>query len=254
MKSTIKNVTIHILGVDIELKCGKILSRIKCDSKRRAASATNTDGPHSQKGPDLSMNTNSLPHPTRPAPVNPLTLYVPTSAEIAHVCESAERRWPALASRINKARDILLNGSLTVDPVAWEVRNVAHWRIASQTHAAGAYIIVGLHCPCRDSRAPMICNGRFCKHNMAVANYLKILRNHLNADIRNREIDLGILPNGEFHCYAKGIGYVQACRSGATYDFVGAASVVHYSLWLARREKSRRPVATFPANVLAVAA
>jgi hypothetical protein len=190
----------------------------------------------------------------QPAP----RLYQPTAVEIVKVAESAKRRHPECASRIDKAASIL-TGGLQLEPVAWEVRNVVRWHVASQSHG-GAYIVVGLACPCQDSRAPMVCNGRFCKHAIAVALYMKILRNHVNANIRRREIDLGILVNGEFHAYAdKGrMGYVQmarlACKAcslqdrpvrkrsecGTTYTFVNAASAVHYSLWLAKREQ--RPI------------
>jgi hypothetical protein len=66
---------------------------------------------------------------------------------------------------------------------------------------------------------------------------MKILRNHVNADIRARRIDLGILVNGEFHAYAdKGrMGYVQMRRTGTTYDFADVASAVRYSLWAAQQ-------------------
>ena len=165
----------------------------------------------------------SLPQPA---------LYQPTDAEIIKVTASAKHRNPALASRIVKACDILLNGNLQLEPVAWEVGQHVRWHIASQSHS-GAYIVCGVACPCQDMAAPMVSGTRFCKHGIAVASYLKILRTHLNANIFNRELDLGILPNGEFHAYGTRMGYVQCRKMGCAYNFINAASAVHYSLWLA---------------------
>jgi hypothetical protein len=122
---------------------------------------------------------------------------------------------------------------LQLDALAWDLRQLARWKIASQSHA-GAYIVYGLACPCEDSRAKQHDGAKLCKHVIAVANYLKILRCHLNADIRGREMDLGILPDGTFNAYAKGMGHVHLCKRGTTYDFADAASAVRYSLWLAK--------------------
>ena len=124
------------------------------------------------------MNCNTLP---QSAP----RLYQPTAVEIVKVAQSAKRRHPECASRIDKAQDILLDGSLQLDSAAWEVRNVARWHVASQSHG-GAYIVVGMSCPCQDSRAPMVCNIRLCKHAIAVSLYMKVLRNHVNANIFRR--------------------------------------------------------------------
>jgi hypothetical protein len=161
-------------------------------------------------------------------------LYQPTSAEIVKVTASAAHRHPAFAARIDKAAAILY-GDLQLDQLAWDMRNVVRWHIASQSHG-GAYVVCGLHCPCQDSRAPMINNVRTCKHSMAVSFYMKILRTHVNVDIRNREIDLGILHTGEFHAYAGCMGYVQLRKSGIAYDFSDATSAVRYSLWLAAQQ------------------
>jgi hypothetical protein len=160
------------------------------------------------------------------------SIYQPTAAEIAHVTKSAARRHPDMAARIHKAQDLLLSGALQLDATAWDLRQLARWRIASQSHG-GAYVVVGLACPCQDSRAPKVGANRCCKHSMAVSLYAKILRNHLNADIRAREIDLGILPDGTFNAYAKRLGHVHLCKNGTTYDFADAASMVRYSIWLA---------------------
>ena len=171
-------------------------------------------------------------------PTAPVVIYQPTVAEVCGVTASAAHRWPTLANRIGKAGDILLSGALTLEPVAWEVRCGVHWHIKSQTHDKAAYIVPGhsMSCPCQD-RAPHAYGTRFCKHAIAVASYGKILRNHFNADVRNREIDLGILPDGTFNAYASRLGICHIRKSGATYDFVDAASAVRYSLWLAAQQQ-----------------
>jgi hypothetical protein len=161
-------------------------------------------------------------------------LYNPTGAEILGVTASAKRRHPHMATRIDKAQAILTAG-LQLEPVAWEVRNVARWRIASQSHG-GAYIVNGQCCPCQDSRAPHVGHERRCKHSIAVNFYTKILTNHFNADVRARGIDLGILPDATFNAYAKGMGHVHVRRLGTAYVFCDAASMVRYSIWLAAQQ------------------
>lgn len=156
-------------------------------------------------------------------------IYVPTEAEIVHVTTSAARRHPELASRIEKAAAILLDGALQLDALAWDVCQVARWKVASQS-GKGAYVIVNGGCPCYDAR---INGAAHCKHGIAVASYMKILRNHLNSNIQVREIDLGIVPDGTFNAWAKGLGHVHVRKNGATYDFCNAASAVRYSIWLA---------------------
>jgi hypothetical protein len=98
-------------------------------------------------------------------------LYQPTAVEIVKVAQSAKRRHPECASRIDKAAAIITSG-LQLEPVGWELRNVVRWHVASQSHG-GAYIVVGLGCPCQDSRAPMAGTGalraRFCKHAIGAA-------------------------------------------------------------------------------------
>jgi hypothetical protein len=51
------------------------------------------------------------------------------------------------------------------------MRNVVRWRIASQSHG-GAYVVVGLGCPCQDSRAKQQDGSMCCKHSIAVASYM----------------------------------------------------------------------------------
>jgi hypothetical protein len=174
------------------------------------------------------------------------TTYAPTVAEILTVADSAKRRHPDMSARIDKATALLLDGSVQLDTTAWEVRNVARWRVASQS-GKGAYVVVGLACPCKDRQ----CNGvSHCKHAAAVALYTKILTNKLNADIRSFNVELGILENGEFHGYAKGAGYMQIRKLGAgVYTFADAASIVRYAIWLAAK-----PVAVEWPTVAAVAA
>ena len=163
-----------------------------------------------------------------------LTLYRPTIAETERVAESAKHRHPAMAARIDKAATIL-DGDLELDQLAWDKRNVARWKVSSQSHA-GAYVVCGLHCPCQDSRAQVINHTRFCKHAIAVAMYQKILRNRFNADVRAREIDLGILPDGTFNAYATRLGMVHVRKVAGVYLFCDAASAVRYSIWLAAQQ------------------
>lgn len=155
-------------------------------------------------------------------------LYVPSVTEIMHAANSAKRRHPELAARISKAADILVTGSLQLDAVAWQKCQLARWRVASQS-GKGTYVVSSGHCPCEDSHR----HGENCKHSIALALYSKILRNHVNADIRARQIDLGILETGEFHAYAKRLGIVDMKRDGMTYTFCNAASAVRYSMWAA---------------------
>ena len=175
-----------------------------------------------------------------------IILYQPTASEIAHAVASAAHRHPELASRLDKAATLLVDGSLQLDTLAWNMRQLPRWKIASQS-GKGSYVVCNGACPCGDSRL----NGAsHCKHAIAVALLAKVLRNRLNATIGAREIDLGILPNGEFNAWAKGMGMVQVRRNGCTYDFVDAASMVRFSLWLA----AQQPVAVEWPTLVAVAA
>lgn len=167
-------------------------------------------------------------------PQSPL-LYQPTSSEIAKVAASAKHRHPELATRIAKAADIITGGSLQLETVGWKRAQLARWRISSQSNN-GAYVVTSSGCPCRDSRAPIVARGRRCKHVIAVSLYAKILANRFNADIRAREIDLGILPDGTFNAYAKGLGIVHLRKLGTAYVFVDMASAIRYSMWLAARQ------------------
>lgn len=167
-----------------------------------------------------------------------ITLYQPTTIEISKVAQSAQRRHPECASRIDKAADILAAG-LTLEPVAWEKRNVPHWRIASQSNG-GAYIVTACGCPCQDSKAPVVARGRRCKHVIAVSLYLKVLSNRFNATVQAREIDLGILPDGTFNAFAPRMGHVHVRKVGSAYVFCDMASAVRFSMWLA----AQQPIAT----------
>jgi hypothetical protein len=159
-------------------------------------------------------------------------LYQPTAEEVEKVAASAKRRHPELASRIDKAADIIASGSLQLEALGWKRAQLARWRIASQSHG-GAYVVTTCGCPCQDNRAPVVAHSRRCKHTIAVSLYLKVLANHLNANIRAREIDLGILPDGTFNAYAKGMGIVHLRKLGSAYVFVDMASAVRFSMWLA---------------------
>lgn len=178
-------------------------------------------------------------------------LYQPTPAEISTAVASAARRHPELASRIEKAGEILRDGSLQLDQLAWDMRAMVRWKIASQS-GRGTYVVVNGGCPCQDNRASHLNGCKCCKHSIAVATYAKIMRNRLNATIHNREIDLGILHTGEFAAYADNqrMGMVHLRKSGATYDFCETASMVRFSLWLA----AQQPVAVeWPTSVTVAA-
>lgn len=156
-------------------------------------------------------------------------LYRPTPNEITSVVTSAKGRHPELATRLDKAAEIILSGGLQLDAVAWERGQLARWRVASQS-GKGAYVVTSDHCPCGDSR----CNGvSYCKHSIAAHLYMKVLCNRVNVTIRNRDIDLGILEDSSFHAYAKGLGIVHMKKVGTAYAFVDAASAVRFSMWLA---------------------
>lgn len=162
-------------------------------------------------------------------------LFQPTISEIEKVAASAKRRHPECASRIDKAADIIASGSLQLEALGWKRAQLARWRIASQS-GNGAYVVTSSGCPCRDSRAPIVARGRRCKHTIAVSLYMKVLANHLNANIRAREIDLGILPDGTFNAYAKGLGIVHLRKLGTAYVFTRMESAIRYSMWLAARQ------------------
>lgn len=166
-------------------------------------------------------------------------LYQPTSGEIANVLASIRPDWPTLESRICKAEEILLDGGLTLDPVAWQKAMIVLWKVQSQSCADGTYTVVGCThtCNCPD-RGLRMADLRFCKHSIAVSAYRRILKERFNEQIQAREIDLGILHNGEFHAYAKGMGYVQAAKLNGSYSFVDAASAVRFSIWLAKQGAS----------------
>lgn len=171
--------------------------------------------------------------------------YIPTRDEISRAVASAAHRHPELAARLDKAATLLVDGSLQLDQLAWDLRNVVRWKVASQS-GKGVYVVVNGACPCGDSRL----NGAsYCKHAIAVALLTKVLRNRLNATIGAREIDLGILPDGTFNAWAQALGHVQVKRDGVSYDFVDSASMVRFSLWLA----AQPIIVTWPTSV-AVAA
>jgi hypothetical protein len=156
-------------------------------------------------------------------------LYAPSPVEIMSAAASAKRRHPALASRIDKAAAMLLDGSLQLNELAWSKCQLVQWRVASQT-GKGAYVIINRACPCRDSRHN---DTSYCKHEIAANLLMKVLRNRFNADIRAREIDLGILPDGTFNAWAPKLGIVAARKLGTVYTFADDASAIRYSIWLA---------------------
>jgi hypothetical protein len=165
-----------------------------------------------------------------------VTIYQPTADEVIPLMEAARNSWPKLASRIDKAQDILLSGGIGLDPLAWQLRAMPWWKIASQSKENGFYIIVGstgCHCP---DQAPKIGERSFCKHVIALACYLRILRDKFNADVRCFNVELSMLHTGELHAYAKRLGYVQVSNVNDTYHFATQASPAHYAIWLAAQQ------------------
>lgn len=171
-------------------------------------------------------------------------LFQPSSVEIQSVAASAKRRHPELSARIDKAVEIIATGGLQLREEVWTTRQIAQWRIASQSHG-GAYVVCGLQCPCQDKRA------EFCKHVIATQLYAKILANRINADIRRFDVELGILPDNTLSCYAKGLGICTVKRVGTAYTFTNAASMAQYALYLAKREAITVTLPTAPVALAA---
>lgn len=150
--------------------------------------------------------------------------------------EAARKRWPKLISRIDRAQDILLSGGISLEPVAWQKLCVPYWKIASQSKPSGYYIIPGgsgCHCP---DQAPKIGQRSFCKHVIALACYLRILRDKFNADVRCFNVELSMLHTGELHAYAKRLGYMKVNNVNDVYHFATQASPAHYAIWLAAKQ------------------
>lgn len=172
--------------------------------------------------------------------VQPLALYRPTTAEIDQVLAKAARAWPALKEQLATAREILCGG-LNIDNPSWDRINTARWTIPSGRPGL-VHSVIGSHrytCSCHD-HAPLIPDPyggrRMCAHIIAVAAYVRILQDHLNADIRSFTVGLSVLHTGVCGVYAKRLGAVFAERDNrGIYHFDGDASPVRYSLWLARR-------------------
>jgi hypothetical protein len=179
--------------------------------------------------------------------VNTPTLYRPTLDEITRAAQSAAHRHPQLASRIQRATVIMEVGDVELEPVAWEVRQVARWRVASQSHK-GAYVVVNGHCPCDDCRRNRVA---YCKHSIAVHLYTKIVTNHLNAGICSGAIEMDALPGGNLALYANRMGIVQVRFAGSAFLFTDAASMVRYSLWLAAQPVTVEWLVAQPATLAA---
>jgi hypothetical protein len=117
----------------------------------------------------------------------------------------------------------------SLTPTAWDVRQVVRWHIASQSHN-GAYIVVNGGCPCDDCRCNRV---DYCKHSVAVHLYRKIVTNRLNRNITAGVIELDESGNA----YAKGMGIVTLAKHGSAYTFADSASLVRFSLWLAKQQQ-----------------
>ncbi len=170
-----------------------------------------------------------------------VTLYRPTDAEIDSVLRTAQRAWPQLQDRIADAADILRAG-LTVDAVAWERINSVRWTIPSHTKHGLVYSVLGSrhNCNCQDS-TPLVADGRrLCKHAIAVAAYIRILRDRLNQDIRAWEVRLSALHTGECDAYAKRLAFcLVRCDEQGVYQFCDEVSPVRYAIWRAWQDATQ---------------
>lgn len=156
----------------------------------------------------------------------PLALYQPTPAEVDSVLTKAFAAWPTLASRILSARALLLDGNIAADG--------AYWQVASQSGKCSHYTITSRqHCSCPD-RGQRCGERTFCKHNIAVTAYVRILRNKLQADIAGFDVELAVLATGNFKAYAPQMGYVEVRKNGdGVYEFANVTSAMTYAVWLA---------------------
>lgn len=197
----------------------------------------------------------------------PLALYQASAAEIAAITAELRARWPQLWTRIDKAETILNEGGLTLDALAWHKSQIVQWRVASQADPAHHYVLGrNLHCGCTDAtvegmpsayrtgsdkpapkgfpkkpeRPPRIDGVFYCKHALAVAIYRRVLKLHINEDIRRQQIELGVLLDGNRIAHADRLGIViLTCDPGFPlsdgvpgYSFHDGASAVRYALWL----------------------
>lgn len=170
--------------------------------------------------------------------VKAVQLYQPTESEIAAVLDCARRGFPVLASRCDKA-EVMLQCGMAIDPTAWEMRQVASWKFASQTasRVQRLYTVTSnRYCDCPD-RAPSLGDRRFCKHLIAVSCYLRLLRDRINADIKVFDVELSMLHTGILHAFAPRLGSVFLEKNSyGVYEFANAASAVNYSVWQARKQ------------------
>lgn len=112
-----------------------------------------------------------------------MSLYRPTALEIDHIVRRGADKWPQLASRWQRAAEILHDG----DPF-WSGRT---WRCMSQTDPSQFYAVDFSGCGCHDFLAEGVqVRGRiFCKHKLALLAYRELMaphiKNRLCGDIGN---------------------------------------------------------------------
>ncbi|MBV7333470.1 hypothetical protein KFU94_35595 [Chloroflexi bacterium TSY] len=147
-------------------------------------------------------------------------LYHPHLGEIRPLMDQLCDKWPQLYTRAQRAEQILLNHD-----IVW---CDGHWGVHSQSKDR-LYIQEEGLCPCPDhSRdAPLIEDRRFCKHRIAVAAYLWILRQHLNEQpALNLTADMQLIdPHGVHVCQAR-------IDADGHLKFESCANAHKFSRWL----------------------
>ncbi len=79
-----------------------------------------------------------------------MLLYRPTLDEINPILDRGAAKWPDLASRIQAAGEILING-FSIVALDWDKLNLARWEIPSQTNPGQNHYLMGSnHCTCKD--------------------------------------------------------------------------------------------------------
>lgn len=102
-----------------------------------------------------------------------MSIYRPTPQEIQHIVQRGADKWPALATRWQRAADILHDEDL-----CWSGRT---WRSMSQSTASNFYAVDFNGCGCFDFLAEGVrVSGRvFCKHKLALLAYRELMAPHI---------------------------------------------------------------------------
>jgi hypothetical protein len=160
--------------------------------------------------------------------------------------QRAAARWPHLASRIEKAQQSLLDGN--VDAIDYR------WRVWSQNNNGKSYAVSTIDeraCACPDFQqgsAPRAEGRIFCKHLIALAAYVEILKSHLairhagrSQDRQTREL-LRLYPNtylmrieatATLTNLEQPAIHFQTCWSSRGTSFASDADAIIFANWLA---------------------